>query len=164
MQKRGKGRAFFLQFEAELSQLILTARLLTGSDMTRKLNKTYQDLLDAAEAEIETMTAAQALSLIGDEGHILIDIRETDELESAGRIPGALHVSRGMLEFVICPTSPFHNKIFSRNKKFVFFCAGGWRSALAAQQMQAMGLEPVAHIAGGFDAWVSAGGAFVKPG
>ena len=78
--------------------------------------------------------------------------------EREGKIPGAFHCPRGMLEFWIDPESPYHKPQFAEDKRFVFFCAGGWRSALAAQTAQRMGLKPVAHIRGGFGAWKKAGG------
>ena len=73
-------------------------------------------------------------------------------------MPGAFHCTRGMLEFWIDPDSPYHKPVFAQDKTFVFFCAGGMRSALAAQTAKHMGLTPVAHIAGGFKAWKDAGG------
>jgi len=79
-------------------------------------------------------------------------------LERDGRVPGAFHCPRGMLEFWIDPQSPYHKPVFGEDKKFVFFCAGGLRSALATQTAQHMGLKPVAHIRGGFGAWKKAGG------
>ena len=118
----------------------------------------YKQLLIEAEREIETLTAAEAIPLLGDDQHIFIDIRDIRELDQVGRIPGAVHAPRGMLEFWVDPESPYHREIFSENKKFIFFCAGGWRSALAAQQLQRMGLTPVAHVEGGFGAWLEAGG------
>jgi rhodanese-related sulfurtransferase len=78
-------------------------------------------------------------------------------------VPGAFHCPRGMLEFWIDPQSPYHKPKFAEDKKFVFFCAGGLRSALAAQAAQNMGLKPVAHIKGGFGAWKTAGGAVDLP-
>jgi len=73
-------------------------------------------------------------------------------------MPGAFHCPRGMLEFWVDPQSPYHKPVFAQDKKFVFFCAGGLRSALATQTAQRMGLKPVAHIQGGFGAWKKAGG------
>ena len=131
--------------------------------MAPTITTTYQDLLDAAEAEIETISAADAKALLADETHVFVDIRDIRELDREGRIPGAVHAPRGMLEFWVCPTSPYHRDVFAQDKKYIFFCAGGWRSALAAQQMQEMGLKPVAHIAGGFGAWLEAGGAADLP-
>ena len=72
-------------------------------------------------------------------------------------MPGAFHCPRGMLEFWIDPESPYHKPIFGEDKRFVFFCAGGWRSALAAKTAIEMGLQPVAHLKGGFGAWKKAG-------
>jgi rhodanese-related sulfurtransferase len=89
---------------------------------------------------------------------VLVDIRDIRELQREGKVPGAFHCPRGMLEFWIDPQSPYHKPIFADDKKFVFFCAGGLRSALAAQTAQRMGLKPVAHIGGGFGAWKKAGG------
>ena len=85
-------------------------------------------------------------------------LRDVRELDRDGMIPGALHAPRGMLEFWVDPASPYHRDVFANGKKFVFYCASGWRSALAAETLQDMGLEPVAHIEGGFTAWKEAGG------
>ena len=86
------------------------------------------------------------------------------ELKREGKVPGALHAPRGMLEFWVDPDSPYCREVFGSSKKFVFFCAGGLRSALATAQLQRMGLEPVAHIEGGFGAWRDAGGPVEKYG
>ena len=88
-----------------------------------------------------------------------VDIRDVRELEREGRIPGAVHAPRGMLEFWIDPESPYHRKDFARGDRYVLFCANGQRSALATQQLQRMGFGPVCHIGGGFSAWRKAGGA-----
>jgi rhodanese-related sulfurtransferase len=93
---------------------------------------------------------------------VLVDLRDPREREREGVIPGAFAVTRGMLEFWIDPESPYHKPVFAEDKRFVFFCAGGWRSALAAQTAQHMGLQPVAHIEGGFKAWREAGGPVEK--
>ena len=98
------------------------------------------------------------MALRGDENTVLVDIRDVRELKREGRVPGAKHMPRGMLEFWVDPESLYYREIFGSGKKFVFFCAGGLRSALATQQLQRMGLNPVAHIAGGFGAWRDAGG------
>jgi rhodanese-related sulfurtransferase len=88
----------------------------------------------------------------------LVDIRDPRELEREGHVPGAFHCTRGMLEFWIDPKSPYFKPRFAEDKKFVFFCAGGLRSALAAKTAQDMGLKPVAHVIGGYKAWREAGG------
>ncbi len=91
-----------------------------------------------------------------------IDLRDVREIAKTGRIPGARHVPRGMLEFWLDPASSYHKPYFAEDKTFVFYCAGGLRSALAAKCAQDMGLKPVAHIQGGMEAWV-ADGAPVDP-
>ncbi len=80
------------------------------------------------------------------------------ELEREGRVPGAFHCPRGMLEFWIDPASPYHKPVFAEPKRFLFYCASGWRSALAARTAQEMGLDGVAHLGGGLKAWREAGG------
>ncbi|MBB4196531.1 rhodanese [Rhodoblastus sphagnicola] len=117
----------------------------------------YQDMLDEALAAIRTLTIAEARALFEREDVLFVDLRETRELEREGRIPGAFHCPRGMLEFWIDPASPYAKPQFQQDKTFVFFCAAGWRSALSTFQAQRMGLDPVAHIDGGFSAWKKSG-------
>ena len=123
-----------------------------------RMKKGFQQLLDEANAEIETLSVEQALTLLGREDVVFVDLRDPRELEREGRMPGAFRCTRGMLEFWIDPESPYHKPVFAEDKRFVFFCAGGWRSALAAKTAQDMGLEKVAHVEGGFGAWKKAGG------
>ena len=130
------------------------------------MKKGIKELVAEAEVEIETLTVDQARGLTGDPKITMVDLRDIRELERDGVIPGAYHAPRGMLEFWVDPDSPYFKPVFGSGNKFVFFCAGGLRSALATQQVQRMGLEPVAHIAGGFGAWKQAGGPvepYVKP-
>jgi rhodanese-related sulfurtransferase len=94
---------------------------------------------------------------------VLVDIRDVRELQRDGKVPGAFHCPRGMLEFWIDPRSRYHKPVFAQDKRFVFFCAGGLRSALAALTAHRMGLAPVAHIRGGFGAWKAAGGPVEMP-
>jgi len=122
------------------------------------MKKGFRQMLAEAEAEIETLPASDAEKLHGDPGVVFVDLRDPRELEREGRIPGAFHCTRGMLEFWIDPDSPYHKPIFAQDKRFVFYCAGGWRSALAAKTAHDMGLEKVAHIGGGLSAWREAGG------
>jgi rhodanese-related sulfurtransferase len=122
-----------------------------------RVKKGYRQLLDEANAEIEGISPEDAAVLLNDENSVLVDLRDPRELEREGRIPGAKHVTRGMLEFWIDPESPYHKPFFASGKTFVFFCASGWRSALATKTAQDMGLSPVKHIIGGFTAWKSAG-------
>ena len=113
--------------------------------------------------EIEEIEPQDAIKLHGRDDVVLVDIRDIRELQREGKVPGAFHCPRGMLEFWIDPDSPYYKPRFDEDKKFVFFCAGGLRSALAAKTAQDMGLKPVAHVVGGFKAWKDAGGQ-VEPG
>jgi rhodanese-related sulfurtransferase len=131
--------------------------------MSQTITVSSQALVDAAEREVETLSIEQALKLHGRDDVVLVDIRDIRELQREGRVPGAFHCPRGMLEFWIDPASHYHKPVFADDKRFVFFCAGGMRSALAAQAAQRMGLKPVAHIKGGFGAWKSAGGPVEMP-
>jgi rhodanese-related sulfurtransferase len=131
--------------------------------MPQNVTVTARELVANAEKEIETVAADEAVRLHGRDDVVLVDLRDIRELQRDGRVPGAFHCPRGMLEFWIDPTSPYHKPVFAQDKRFVFFCAGGLRSALAAQTAQRMGLKPVAHIAGGFGAWRKAGGPVEAP-
>jgi len=131
--------------------------------MPQSITTGFKALVEAAEREIETLPVEEALKLHGRDDVVLVDLRDIRELQREGRVPGALHCPRGMLEFWIDPASPYHKPTFAEDKRFVFFCAGGWRSALAAQAAQRMGLKPVAHIRGGFGAWRKAGGPVEPP-
>jgi rhodanese-related sulfurtransferase len=138
-------------------------RLTEGELMPQTITTGYKALCEAAEREIETLSTEEAIRLAGRDDTVLVDIRDIRELQREGRVPGAFHCPRGMLEFWIDPASPYHKPVFAQDKKFVFFCAGGLRSALAAQTAQRMGLKPVAHIKGGFGAWRKAGGPVEPP-
>jgi len=120
--------------------------------------KSVAAMVEEAKRQIEEIPAEDAVKLHGDPDVVLVDIRDPRELERDGQVPGAFRVTRGMLEFWIDPASPYFKPVFGEDKKFVFFCAGGWRSALAAKTAQDMGLTPVAHILGGFKGWKDAGG------
>lgn len=122
------------------------------------LRKGIRELCAEADAVIETWSAEQAIAALGDPAVQLVDLRDVRELWREGGIPGALHAPRGMLEFWVDPESPYAKPIFQTGKRFVFFCAGGLRSALATRAVQEMGLAPVCHVRGGFAAWKQAGG------
>jgi rhodanese-related sulfurtransferase len=131
--------------------------------MPQKITTGFRALVDAAEREIETLSVEDAIALHGRDDVVFVDLRDIRELSREGKMPGALHCPRGMLEFWIDPESPYHKPAFAEDKKFLFFCAGGWRSALAAQAAHRMGLKPVAHIQGGFGAWRKANGPIEPP-
>lgn len=126
--------------------------------MAQNITKGVGQLLAEAEERITTIPVDEALALVDSDDHVLVDLRESGELRRGGKIPGAAVCPRGQLEFWIDSDHPKHQAIFNQDKTYVFYCASGRRSALAAQTAQEMGLQPVAHIEGGFGAWVKAGG------
>ncbi|MBN9585383.1 MAG: rhodanese [Afipia sp. 62-7] len=135
--------------------------------MPSTITRGYKKLLDEANAQVETINAAEAVERFPNGGAgladvVIVDLRDPREIEREGRIPGAFHCPRGMLEFWIDPESPYAKPIFQEDKTFVFHCASGWRSALAAKTAQDMGLKPVAHLGGGFTGWREAGGPVEK--
>ncbi len=117
----------------------------------------YKQLLDKAMAEVDTISVDEAVKLHDSEQTQFIDLRDIRELQHEGKVPTSFHMPRGMLEFWIDPDSPYFKSVFAQEKKFVFYCKSGWRSALATQTAQNMGLVNVCHIDGGFDAWKEAG-------
>jgi rhodanese-related sulfurtransferase len=131
--------------------------------MPQNITTSAKSLVEAAEREIENLSVEDAIKLHGRDDVVLVDIRDPRELQRDGKVPGAFHCPRGMLEFWIDPNGSYFKPVFGQDKKFVFFCAGGMRSALAAQTAQRMGLKPVAHIRGGFGAWKKAGGPVEAP-
>lgn len=127
------------------------------------MKKGYKTLLAEAEAEVQTLPADQALALHGNPDVVFVDLRDPREIQREGRIPGSFSCPRGMLEFWVDPDSPYAKPIFAEPKRFVFYCASGWRSALAAKTVQDMGLSNVAHVGGGYTAWKSADGPTEMP-
>ncbi|MBV8839106.1 MAG: rhodanese-like domain-containing protein [Alphaproteobacteria bacterium] len=125
--------------------------------MPQAITTGFRALVDAAERDVENLSVEEAASLHGRDDVVFVDIRDPREQERDGKMPGAFNCTRGMLEFWIDPASPYHKPVFAQDKKFVFFCAGGWRSALAAKTAHDMGMKPVAHMRGGFTEWKKAG-------
>ena len=117
------------------------------------ITKGIKELCADAETVVETWTVDEARNHLEDEDVVFVDIRDIRELWREGAIPGAVHAPRGMLEFWVDPQSPYAREVFQSGKRFMFFCAGGLRSALAAKSVQEMGLSPVCHMAGGYSAW-----------
>ena len=117
------------------------------------ITKGIKELCAEAEAVVETWTVDEAREHLENEEVVFVDIRDIRELWREGAIPGAVHAPRGMLEFWVDPQSPYARDVFQSGKRFMFFCAGGLRSALAAKSVQEMGLSPVCHMAGGYSAW-----------
>ena len=118
----------------------------------------FKAMLGKANAEIDTVSAEKAREYVGDENILFVDVRETQEVDSSGGLPGSVHVPRGLLEFIADPESPMHKSELSSGRQLVLYCASGGRSALAAKTLQDMGLSNICHIAGGFTAWVDIGG------
>lgn len=126
--------------------------------MAQNITIGIKQLCDEANAVIDTVTVDEVIGMHGDEDVVIVDIRDVRELAREGRIPGSYHCPRGMVEFWIDPNSPYHKDVFTQDKKYIFHCAGGLRSALATEVAQRMGLKPVFNMAGGFGAWRDAGG------
>mgnify|MGYP006281671583 CR=1 FL=1 len=126
--------------------------------MAQKITRGADELVAEANARVATIPVDEALALVDSDDHVLIDVRESGELRRGGRIPGAIACPRGLLEFWIDSDNPEHKAIFDQDKTYVFYCASARRSALAARTAQEMGLDPVAHIEGGFGAWLEADG------
>lgn len=122
-----------------------------------KLKVGYRSLIDSAMAQIETVPLEQAENWLSEPNTVFVDIRDVRELEREGMIPHALHAPRGMLEFWVDPDSPYYKPIFGEGKRLVLYCASAWRSALATETLQKMGLPNVCHLEGGFGAWKKAG-------
>ena len=131
--------------------------------MTLNIKHSVKQMVADANKEVEEISITDARLLIGQENVLFIDIRDIREVAKTGRIVGAQHVPRGMLEMWIDPDPPYHRSFFADEKKFIFYCAGAWRSALAAKTAQDMGLTPVAHLEGGMTAWIEAGAPIEPP-
>lgn len=115
--------------------------------------KPVKELVAEAEAEVQSWSPEKVSESLTDTAVTVVDIRDVREVWREGTIPGAVHAPRGMLEFWFDPESPYAKDAFQEDKTFVFFCASGWRSALATKALQDMGVPKVAHMAGGFTAW-----------
>ena len=126
--------------------------------MPQTITKTAASLVKKAMAEVTAISVAEALPLLRSDSHVFIDLRDAAE-QRHGIIPGAVISSRGLLEFHIDPESPAHNPAFNQDKTYIFYCASGGRSALAAKVAVDMGLSPVVNLSGGIGAWKAFGGA-----
>ena len=121
-----------------------------------KLKIGYKELIASAMEQIETVSLEKAQDLLGNSDTVFVDIRDVRELEREGMIPNAMHAPRGMLEFWVDPDSPYYKPIFGEGKRLVLYCASAWRSALATETLQRMGVPNVSHLEGGFSAWKKA--------
>lgn len=125
---------------------------------------TAAEMVVAAKGRIENLSVDQAAAELADGEALLVDIREPDEREEQGVIPGAVHAPRGMIEFYADPSSPYHRPEFGPNKRVILHCASGGRSALAADTLQQLGYTRIAHVDGGLKAWREAGQPVKTPG
>ena len=115
--------------------------------------KSLQTLVFEAMQEIKTISAHDALKMVEDNNCNLIDIRESNELESTGKVKNSVHIPRGKLEIYLDPNSVLYQRgVLDKNKEIILFCAGGVRSALAVKALKNMGYEKISHIEGGFGA------------
>ncbi len=122
---------------------------------------TVKDMLDAAHATVPKITGADAITLAGQPGTLVIDLRDSAELAASGKIPGALNVSRGLIEFRADPAHPMHNPAFAQAKTVIVHCASGGRAALASKTLQDMGYSDVRNL-GRLQDWIEAGGTVEK--
>jgi len=121
-----------------------------------------KQMMEAANAAVPKITPAQAREMIAKGNTLVVDVRDAPEVQNSGKAAGAVHVSRGMLEFRADPESPYHDKNFSKDKTVILYCASGGRAALAGKLLKDMGYGQVYNI-GGFKDWAESGGAVEKP-
>jgi rhodanese-related sulfurtransferase len=124
---------------------------------------TLKQMMEAANAAVPKITPAQAREMIGKGNTLVVDVRDAPELEKSGKAAGAVHVSRGMLEFRADPESPYHDKNFAKDKNVILYCASGGRSALAGKLLKDMGYQHVYNV-GAFKDWAESGGAVERAG
>jgi rhodanese-related sulfurtransferase len=120
-----------------------------------------KQMLEAANAAVPKITPAQAKEMIAKGNTLVVDVRDGTEVAASGKVAGAVHVSRGMLEFRADPESPYHDKNFAKDKSVVVYCASGGRSALAGKTLKDLGYDQVYNL-GGFKDWAESGGAVEK--
>ena len=118
----------------------------------------YKALMCEARARVTSLSVSDAIAKASLPGVVILDVRDIREIERDGRIPGSFHAPRGMLEFWADPESPYHKPIFAADVTFIVHCASGWRSLLAADTLQRMGIKPMFNFDGGFTTWRKVGG------
>ena len=126
--------------------------------MHQKITKSSIDYVKSAMNTVPAISAEEALTLVDSPDHVFVDLRDGDEQAKTGIIAGAIASSRGMIEFHIDPKCPAHKPEFNQDKTYVFYCASGGRSAMAAKVAMEMGLSPVVNMSGGVNGWKKAGG------
>ena len=126
------------------------------------MSSSVKQMLEAANAAVPKITPTEARELIGKGNTLVVDVRDAPEVEKSGKIAGAVHVSRGMLEFRADPDSPYHDKNFAKDKTIILYCASGGRSALAGKTLKDLGYDKVFNV-GAFKDWAEQGGEVEKP-
>jgi len=126
--------------------------------MPQNITKSAKSIVKDALEKVPAISTDDAIALVNSDDHVFVDLRDGTEQAKIGIIPGAVASSRGMMEFHIDPESPAHKAEFNQDKTYVFYCASGGRSAMAALIAMDMGLKPVLNMSGGFGAWKKAGG------
>ena len=128
-----------------------------------ELKKSAAEMVAAARSRIEEIETDDLIAIVEDPNVVIVDIRDIRERQRTGFIPGSVHAPRGMIEFWVDPDSPYFKEVFGQDdKKYVFHCASGWRSALTVATLQDMGFE-AAHLKEGFSTWAKHGGPIEKP-
>lgn len=127
-----------------------------------KLKTSAAQMVAGARARIEEIETADLIAMVGDPDVVIVDIRDVRERQRTGFIPGSFHAPRGMIEFWVDPDSPYYKDIFGQDKKYVFHCASGWRSALTTATLNEMGFD-AAHLKEGFSTWEKHGGPIEMP-
>lgn len=127
----------------------------------KPLKQSSAQMVAAARAKIDEIETPDLIAMLEDPDLVVVDIRDIRERQRSGYIPGSVHAPRGMVEFWVDPESPYFKEVFGQDKRFVFHCASGWRSALTVATLQEMGFE-AAHLREGFSTWEAQGGPVVK--
>ncbi|WP_424967833.1 rhodanese-like domain-containing protein [Dinoroseobacter sp. S375] len=125
------------------------------------LTKTAAQMVADARARIEEIGTEELIAMVEDPEVVIVDIRDIRERQRDGYIPGSVHAPRGMIEFWVDPDSPYHKPVFAQDKRYVFHCASGWRSALTAATLQDMGFA-AAHLRDGFKDWKAKDGPIAR--
>ena len=121
------------------------------------MGKAASELVGEAKAKVQGLTPEEVAAELAAGDAVLVDLRDGPELQASGRIPGSVHIPRGMLEFRADPTSPYHDEALDPGRRVILHCASGGRSALPAATLQEMGYEDVAHLDGGITKWTEEG-------
>jgi rhodanese-related sulfurtransferase len=121
-----------------------------------------KQMMEVSNAAVPRITPAQAREMIAANNTLVVDVRDAPEVAQSGKVAGAIHVSRGMLEFRADPESPYHDKNFAKDKTLILYCASGGRSALAGKVLKDMGYDRVYNL-GAFKEWAESGAPVEKP-